>query len=45
LANVGSTVTEPTVWASGTPRTPWVATADEDVFAAMNPQLCTVWEC
>ncbi len=45
LANVGSTITELTVWANGTPSTPWAGTADEDVFAAMNPQLCTVWEC
>ncbi|MEE6164628.1 MULTISPECIES: hypothetical protein [unclassified Mycolicibacterium] len=45
LANVGSTVTELTVWATGTPVTPWAGTPDEDVFAAMNPQLCTVWEC
>ncbi|GAS86642.1 hypothetical protein [Mycolicibacterium brisbanense] len=45
LANVGSTVTELTVWATGTPVKPWAGTPDEDVFAAMNPQLCTVWEC
>jgi hypothetical protein len=45
LANVGSTITELTVWANGTPSTPWAGAADEEVFAAMNPQLCTVWEC
>lgn len=45
LANVGSTITELTVWTTGSPSTPWAGAADEDVFAAMNPQLCTVWEC
>lgn len=45
LAVVGSTVTELSVWSTGTPAAQWAATADEDVFAAMNPQLCSVWEC
>lgn len=45
LAAVGSAITELTVWSTGSPATPWTATDDEGVFAAMNPQLCTVWEC
>ncbi|MFV8162357.1 hypothetical protein ACNQVK_09690 [Mycobacterium sp. 134] len=45
LASVGSTVTELSLWSSGTPTAQWPAPADEDVFAAMNPQLCSVWEC
>ncbi|OBB27887.1 hypothetical protein A5792_23505 [Mycolicibacterium peregrinum] len=45
LSAVGSTVTELSLWSSGTPATQWPAPADEDVFAAMNPQLCSIWEC
>lgn len=45
LAVVGSAVTELSVWSTGTPAAQWPALADEDVFAAMNPQLCSVWEC
>lgn len=45
LAVVGSAVTELSVWSTGTPATPWQDLPDEDVFAAMNPQLCSVWEC
>lgn len=45
LAVVGSTVTELSLWSTGTPTAQWPASADEDVFAAMNPQLCSVWEC
>jgi hypothetical protein len=45
LASVGSSVTELTVWSTGNPDVAWSAFSDEDVFSAMNPQLCTVWEC
>lgn len=45
LAAVGSTVTELSLWSTGTPTARWPAPADEVVFAAMNPQLCSVWEC
>ncbi|MEV0672417.1 hypothetical protein [Mycobacterium sp. NPDC050441] len=45
LAVVGSAVTELSVWSTGTPAAPWQDHPDEDVFAAMNPQLCSVWEC
>lgn len=45
LAVVGSTVTELSVWSTGTPEAQWQTVADEDVFAAMNPQLCSIWEC
>ncbi|NOQ58536.1 hypothetical protein [Mycolicibacterium fortuitum] len=45
LAAVGSTVTELSLWSTGTPTAQWPEPADEDVFAAMNPQLCSVWEC
>lgn len=45
LAVVGSAVTELSVWSVGAPTDQWQASPDEDVFAAMNPQLCSVWEC
>lgn len=45
LASVGSSVSELTMWSTGTPGVAWTDISDEDVFAAMNPQLCTVWEC
>lgn len=45
LASVGSSVTELTLWSTGTPDVAWTDINDEDVFAAMNPQLCTVWAC
>ncbi|OBI46438.1 hypothetical protein A5707_21530 [Mycobacterium kyorinense] len=45
LASVGSAVTELTVWSTGAPAVAWPDISDDEVFAAMNPQLCTVWEC
>lgn len=45
LASVGSSVTELAVWSTGDPAVRWSAPSDADVFSAMNPQLCTVWEC
>lgn len=45
LSSPGSSVTELSVWSSGSPSGPWSAPGDAEVFAAMNPQLCTVWEC
>lgn len=45
LSSPGSSVSELSLWSSGTPGVPWSAPADDDVFAAMNPQLCTEWEC
>lgn len=45
LATVGSSVTELAVWSTSSPAVGWSAPDDADVFSAMNPQLCTVWEC
>ncbi|ORW01725.1 hypothetical protein [Mycobacterium kyorinense] len=45
LASVGSSVAELAVWSTGSPGVAWAAPSDADVFSAMNPQLCTVWEC
>ncbi len=45
LASVGSSVTELAVWSTGDPGVGWSAPSDEDVFSAMNPPLCAVWEC
>lgn len=45
LSSPGSSVSELSLWSSGSPSVPWSAPADDEVFAAMNPQLCTVWAC
>ncbi len=45
LVVAGSTVTEVTVWSSGTPSVSWSMPTDSAVFDAMTPQLCTAWKC
>lgn len=45
LSSPGSSVSELSLWSSGASGVPWSAPADQEVFAAINPQLCTVWEC
>ncbi|SRX92942.1 hypothetical protein MSP7336_01171 [Mycobacterium shimoidei] len=45
LSSPGSSVSELSLWSSGASHVAWSAPSDREVFAAMNPQLCTVWEC
>jgi len=45
LSAPGSSVTELSVWSSPIVNPPWSAPPDTDIFAAMNPQICAVWQC
>jgi hypothetical protein len=45
LSTVNGSVTELSLWASGSPRLPWSAPNDAEIFAAMTRQLCKALRC